>query len=62
MTNSEMTVTEFETKKTGVETGDGKMEVVKDHETFNRRFGLMDLWTIRRKGRKFKIHNRISRM
>lgn len=57
-----MTVTEFETAKSSGNAVSGKMEVVKDHETFNRRFGLMDLWTIRRKGRKYKIHNRIPRV
>ena len=33
-----------------------------EHGSNNRRFGLMDLWSIRRNAREFKIHNRISRL
>lgn len=31
-------------------------------ELQNRRFGIIDIWNIRRSARTFKIHNRISRL
>ncbi len=59
-----MQASQIEIAQTGstTEIGKGFTQAAENQSAFNRRFGLMDLWTIRRSGRKFKIHNRIPRM
>ena len=48
--------------ETQVKNGRDLNQLSEDNDTFNRRFGVMDLWSIRRSARKFKIHNRIPRL
>ncbi len=48
--------------ETGLENGKALNQLSNDNGTFNRRFGVTDLWSMRRNARKFKIHDRIPRL
>ena len=53
---------EAATSETGSGNGKEMEQVSDDSSTLNRRFGIVDLWSIQRNARKFRIHSRISRM
>jgi hypothetical protein len=48
--------------ETGLENGKDINQLSDDNGTLNRRFGVTDLWSMRRNARKFKIHDRIPRL
>lgn len=55
-------VEEVVSNESGLVNGKECDQLSAESEHSNRRFGVMDLWSIRRSARKFKIHDRISRL
>jgi hypothetical protein len=62
MNTNKVPATEVALIETGVENGEESKLLSEDNGNSNQRFGLMDLWSIRRSARKFKIHNRLPRL
>lgn len=62
MMNSNLHLSQYELEITKSRTENEKEATGTAVGTPAYRFGLMDLWTIRRNSRKFRIHNRIPRL
>lgn len=45
----------------GMEYGKDVKQLSDDNVALSRRFGVMDLWKIRKNARSFRIHNRLPR-
>ena len=62
MNNNQVPATDVALNETRLENGKESNGSSDDGGSLSRRFGMMDLWSIRRNARKFKIHNRIPRL
>lgn len=62
--NNSLQTTQNDLSTTDIKTENGKNleQATQEQGTATYRFGLMDLWSIRRNSRKFRIHNRIPRL
>ena len=62
MNHNKMPSTGAGSNETGAEYGKDVKQLSDDNVALNRRFGVMDLWKIRKNARSFKIHSRLPRV
>lgn len=62
MNNNKKDATEVVLNETGTGNSNGAKTLSDSDKSASRSFGLIELWSIRRNARVYKIHNRIPRL
>ena len=62
MNNNKKDATEVVLNETGTGNSNGAKTLSDGDKSASRSFGLIELWSIRRNARVYKIHNRIPRL
>lgn len=60
--NNKEDATEFALNEEGSDNSNGAKTLSDSDKSASRRFGVIELWSIRRNARVFRIHNRIPRL